>query len=104
MNTPEVQKTDAECILDLPSVADIGYAETLCQQLTQICQGNNHHVIIHAGNVERITTPAVQLLLSTDKFLRSEGGNLKVKSPSEVFSNVLQDLGLGSQLKEWSGA
>lgn len=92
----------SECTIELPSVVDITGAETLYRDLTHASHAQK--LVIHADKVERITTPAIQLLLAADKSLAAADGMLVVTAPSDVFKNALTDLGLDSQLKKWSGA
>lgn len=92
----------SECIINLPAVVDIASSQTLYQDLIHASHG--HKLIIHAENVERITTPGIQLLIAAEKSLRALEGSLVLISPSDSFKNVMIDLGLDSQLKQWSGA
>lgn len=92
----------SDCTINLPTVVDIVSAEALFNDLNHASHA--HKIIIHAEKVERITTPAVQLLLATEKSLSAVEGSFVIQSPSEVFQTALIDLGLGLQLKKWSGA
>lgn len=102
MNTSEVLNELSECIIALPSVVDITNVDVLHRDLSHASHAQK--LVIHADKVERITTPAIQLLLAAEKSLSVTHGILVVHSPSEVFKKALIDLGLGSQLKKWSGA
>lgn len=102
MTNPEALHELSECIINLPSVVDITSAQTLYQDLTHASHA--HKLVIHAENVQRITSPGVQLLLAAEKSLSASGGSLSVVSPSDAFKQTLVDLGLDSQLKKWSGA
>ena len=102
MSTSETENELSECIVNLPSVLDIASAEQLYKDLSHASHAQK--LIIHAEKVERITTPAIQLLLVAEKSLKALEGTFIIQSPSEVFKNAFSDLGLDSQLKQWSGA
>jgi chemotaxis protein CheX len=57
---------------------------------------------IDGSGVERIGTPAVQLLLAAAKAFADDGRRFALKDPSETLSSALDDLGLGVDAGHWS--
>ncbi len=64
---------------------------------------NAEAVEINVTDVERIGTPAVQLLLSVDKFCREFNKSIIVKGQSENFYQIFKTLGFEKNYTEWGG-
>ncbi|WP_269586083.1 STAS domain-containing protein [Roseibium sp. Sym1] len=82
-------------ILDLESVPKL--RECLAGALSE-----QSEIQIDAGKVERIGTPAVQVLLAAAAELAGEKRRLVLTGSSSVFQSAFEDLGLSSQYAEWS--
>lgn len=76
-------------VLPLPSVLDLGAAETLLAMLREKL-ANDTELRIDASKVETMTFPCAQVLVSA---LRSHT-EVSVEQPSEAFSTAFRDLGL----------
>lgn len=76
-------------VLPLPSVLDLGAAETLLAMLREKL-ANDTELRIDASKVETMTFPCAQVLVSA---LRSHA-EVSVEQPSEAFSTAFHDLGL----------
>lgn len=59
---------------------------------------------IDGSDVERVGTPAVQLLLAAAKAVAAEGRSFALRSPSAALAAAFLDLGLASELDCWSAA
>lgn len=79
----------------LESMLDIVSAEKLYRDIASIVD-ESESVCIDASRVSKISTPAIQILLSLDTFMESCAKSLELQSPSEAFLSAFQDLGLGS--------
>lgn len=88
--------------VELPAILDIAGAENLLNLLKEHVPSGNIH--LNAANVEKLTSPCVQILLSTEKTLRNQEGKFTISSPSDAFKHALEDLGFKEQLSQWSGA
>lgn len=86
----------------LPAILDVTSAESLLSILKESITAN--HLILVAENVEKLTTPCIQLLLATEKTLTANGHTLRINSPSDAFKHALCDLGLKEQFNQWSNA
>jgi hypothetical protein len=64
----------------------------------------NQDVELNAAEVSKITTLAVQTLLSLEKSLAQQGKALKIQNVTKDFKDVVTDLGLGEALARWSAA
>jgi len=90
------QKDNSKFIMQ--EVLDISSSSSFYQQLLDIPK-ETEHVVLDAGAVEKITTPAIQSLLAFNKFLEETGRSMQIDSPSEEFKSALTDLGIDTQLK-----
>jgi anti-anti-sigma regulatory factor len=83
----------------LPQVLDIVQAKDLCDSLISlISQGS---VRLDAGDVERMSTPAAQVILAAGRAADVSGIDFKIVNASEAFRNGLHDLGLRAEFKHW---
>lgn len=58
-------------------------------------------VVIDAGQVERLSTPCVQVLLAASKSAEAAGGRLTLTQASDGFVAAFSDLGLFGNLMNW---
>ncbi len=82
-------------VLDLNAVHDL--RELLATTLSE-----TGTIVINAENVERIGTPAVQVILAAGKELSNENRSIVISKSSETFQSAFADLGLEDQLLQWS--
>jgi anti-anti-sigma regulatory factor len=83
----------------LPQVIDIVQAKDLCDSLIfLVSQGP---VKLDAGDVERMSTPSVQVILAAGRAADAAGIDFKIVNASDAFRNGLQDLGLQAEFKNW---
>ena len=82
-------------VLDLNNIAAV--KALLLEQLEK-----SEDVTIDCSMVTRVTTPAVQILLSYAKTIAIEGRRPQLHNPSEAFRTAFSDLGLQDQLSQWS--
>lgn len=57
---------------------------------------------IDASGVEKLTSPAIQLLVSLDKKLSEGENHLWVENKSSAFAEAFRDFGLLELLQKWS--
>jgi chemotaxis protein CheX len=57
---------------------------------------------VNGSEVERVGTPAIQLLLAAAKAFAGEGRHFALETPSQTLSSALDDLGLGIDAGQWS--
>lgn len=78
---------------------DIVQAKDLCDSLIfLVSQGP---VKLDAGDVERMSTPSVQVILAAGRAADAAGIDFKIVNASDAFRNGLQDLGLQAEFKNW---
>ncbi|WP_428645138.1 STAS domain-containing protein [Roseibium sp.] len=89
--------------VELPVILDLGTVHHLRERLaTAIAEQNT--VSIDASQVERIGTPAVQVLLAASRALAAEDRPLVIQKASEPFRSAFADLGLSEQYSKWSAS
>jgi anti-anti-sigma regulatory factor len=92
-----------DTIYHLPSCVDITSVIQIYNEINKVIE-NNKDLTFNASNVDRITTPGLQLLLSTAISIKAKGGIFIISWPSESFKKMVLDLGFSNQLKEWTGS
>jgi anti-anti-sigma regulatory factor len=89
--------------IKLPQACDTPFAGALHEEITRDLPGISE-VLMDASAVERINTPAIQLLVMLSRALGAENIHLSVESCSPAFVAGFEQLGLGAQLTEWRAA
>lgn len=84
----------------LPPVMTIETAETLAAELKQLPLPEKTRLTLDASQVENITTPGLQLIVSLDKTLAAQGGALLINGQTEQLVHAFRDSGLESLLKQ----
>ena len=96
-----VQSECAVQRLALPAVADLGYAQMLKSKLVDALE-QEKGVLIDASEVQRITTPCFQILISATRTFADAGRALTFVSRSAAFTETANVLGLESFFREES--
>jgi len=90
----------APCLVNLPSEIDLRAANDLRLTLEPLV-ASNQPIVFDASQVERLGTPAIQLLLAAERTLGA--GQMTLAHPSTALQRAFQDLGLSETLTRWSG-
>jgi len=90
-----------EAILTLIPILDMAIAEELLRSLRE-CTSMIKNVALDSKGVERLSTPCVQIILSTAAEVKKNGGAFCVRNVSPGFERGMRDLGLTTQLDTWS--
>ena len=85
--------------ITLDTNMDISAAEKFLQEVREAFPVHDT-VIFDASAVERLTTPAVQIMLSAFAQADSEGKSCHVSSPSESMMNTFSHFGLAEQIQQ----
>jgi anti-anti-sigma regulatory factor len=88
-------------VVTLPTILDVSAAQTLKEALCDtILSGEN--IALSGADVERVGTPAVQVLLSAAQTSLADGRSFALTQPSEPLRLAFADLGLTDTLEQWS--
>lgn len=87
--------------LALPAQLDIAALQGLKEELLAAAALEGD-LAIDASQVERVGTPAVQLLLAAARAFSGSGRRFALRSASGTLSAAFADLGLAAELREWS--
>lgn len=90
-------KKEARIALD--DVLDISSAQSLHAQVSEAFV-NHSSIVLEASKVERMTTPAAQIILSLLQSSNAEKKACRIESGSEPFVQACRDLGLNQLLDE----
>lgn len=88
-------------ILALAPVFDITAALPLKDALVEALSLRTG-LVLDGANVERVGTPAVQVLLAASRGLAANSQRLVLINPSPVLRGAFDDLGLAAELECWS--
>lgn len=87
--------------IKLLSILDMSAADDLLESL-KVCVGKYQKLILDAGDVERVSTPCIQVLLAAASKMAEAGGHFSVKNVTPNFERGMRELGLSEHLKNWS--
>ena len=87
--------------LSLPDDLDLPVAVPLVESLRAAFNEYSDIVVIGA-TVERASTAAVQALVAATRHAEFSGQRFAIAAPSDVLTDVCNDLGLAGWLEEWS--
>lgn len=93
--------SDHESVHILPEILDLGGAESLKHGLVEAAEAAEV-LAIDGGNVERVSTPAVQVLLAVARDLSEKNRQVLLRNSSESLTTAFDDLGLSAELQRWS--
>lgn len=83
----------------LPQILDFARAKDLHGAM--IAAIANGPVRLEASDVERMSTPAAQVLLAAGRAADAAHIDFHIVNPSEAFRHGLADLGLEAEFKHW---
>lgn len=89
--------------ISLPKDCDTPFASALHEDIAREV-ATIHELQLDASDVERINTPAIQLIVMLARALGTENIHMSVESCSPTFVAGFEQLGLGAQLAEWRAA
>ncbi|MDJ0933052.1 STAS domain-containing protein [Breoghania sp.] len=84
--------------IDLPEHLDIEAATALKVALT-VEDSAERNVCVNAGQVDRVGTACLQVLLAAGRTLNAEGRTFTIASPSPALLTACTDLGLIEELQ-----
>lgn len=79
----------------LPACMTAETAEPLADALSKLSLDGKAHIQLDASHVQQFNSVGAQLLASLDKTVKAAEGTLEITSPTPLFTQSLQDLGLG---------
>lgn len=86
----------------LPPAMTIEGVENLAAELKQLPLAEKTHLALDASQVENITTPGLQLIISLEKTVTAQGGTLTITHMRDLFIHNFKDAGLESLLRQAS--
>jgi anti-anti-sigma regulatory factor len=90
-------------ILTLPPISDAGAASGLKETLSPLVL-KGAPIRLAAGEVERITTPCMQVLIAADRALAARNAGLVLATISEPMRQAFGEMGLAAELERWVAA
>lgn len=93
--------TSSKNSLVLKEILDISYSERFVDEISNFVSKSGNQIVLDAGNVSKITTPCVQVLLAVFLKCYQENISLKINNISNNFKLAFQDLGLECELNKY---
>jgi anti-anti-sigma regulatory factor len=90
--------------LTLPPVSDAGAAHALKESLLPLVQKGAPIRLLGGGEVERITTPCMQVLIAADRALAPQQARLVLEAASAPMRLAFGEMGLSDELDRWTAA
>jgi len=84
--------------LTLAAVLDFASIQSLKETLSAAAEKSSS-IRLSGYKVQRVTTPAIQVLLSAAKTAAAGGGQFRIIRPSPALSQAFDDLGLGNEFE-----
>jgi len=91
-------------MLTLPPISDAGAAQDLKESLAPLVQRGAPIRLNGGGEVERITTPCMQVLIAADRALATQRARLVLDSASAPMRLAFGEMGLAAELDRWMAA
>ena len=66
------------------------------------CVSAQNSIILDGEDVQRVSTPCVQVMLGAAKTVEDAGGSFTIKNMSSDFERALRELGLAEYIDKWS--
>lgn len=101
-DTLSIQDDAASCEFMLPNDLSIETVDGLHAEFKTLLSSENPNVLLNAAQVENITTPGVQLLVSLQKSLIAQERSLTIMNPSDTFISSCKALDLYTLLTKSS--
>ncbi len=88
-------------VFTLPNMLNLGAAEELRENfIQQLVVGTD--INIDASNVDTITTPCLQVLISAGRSFEEVGNKVSIQNPTVAVVAAFEDLGLIEYFEKWS--
>jgi chemotaxis protein CheX len=90
-------------VVALPAILDMAAAQALKDTLSDVIAADVD-ITVDGAPVERVGTPAIQVLLAAAKSAAAGGRSFSLVQPSDVLRSAFADLGMAEVLARWSKA
>lgn len=85
----------------LPALLDLLAADQLLQNLKDALMISSV-LDVNGQDVERASTPCIQILLAAAQAATESGGRLRITASSEILAGSFSELGLETHFKQWA--
>ena len=97
-------KTDSKAsLVALPQDLDMLSSEALKMRLLELLDGDEP-LAIDGSAVLRVSSAPIQVIYAAAQGAKEQGRNLALHAPSDALAEAFRDLGLETELREWSRA
>lgn len=86
----------------LPANMTIEAVEALAAEFKQLPLVEKSILALDASQVETITTPCLQLIISLEKTLSAQSGSITISNGRDAFNRAFEDAGLSSLIRQTS--
>jgi anti-anti-sigma factor len=96
-----ISEDKLQATIALSATVDLRSVESLHAALLAAF-ARHQPIRVDAAEVERMSTVAVQLLVSSARSAAAAGIDFKIAAPSRAVCDAFKDLGLAQELEQWS--
>jgi anti-anti-sigma regulatory factor len=75
-----------------------------CKEELAAALASRSGVVVEVETVQRVGTPAIQLLLAAAREFSADTQSFALRAPSPALMAAFEDLGLGDEARSWSVA
>ncbi|NVK18304.1 MAG: STAS domain-containing protein [Methylocystaceae bacterium] len=97
----EIKVENEKAIIRLQPILDMSASDDLLESLRS-CIPAHKKMVLDAGDVERVSTPCIQVLLAAAKKMKQVGGQFSIENVTPKFEQSMRELGLSEYLNSWS--
>ncbi len=97
----EIKVENDSAILKLLPILDMAAADEFLESLKS-CISQNKNLTLDSSNVERVSTPCIQVLLAAAFKVEKAGGQFSILNVTPVFERGMKELGVSDYLNNWS--
>ncbi len=97
----EIKAENDQVILKLLPILDMAAADDFLESLKS-CVSQNKNLTLDGAEVERVSTPCIQVLLAAASKVEKAGGQFSIVNATPMFERGMRELGVLDDLNNWS--
>ncbi len=101
VKTNDTSSTEDTKPIDLPNHLDIKTVTDFQSSLSDHLETGATDYLFNGSDVERITTPSIQLLIAFERAAMTQNATMQLTEPSAALRDAFATLGLSEQLTQW---
>ncbi|MDV7338689.1 STAS domain-containing protein [Terasakiella sp. A23] len=96
----EIKVENDQVVLKLQPILDMAVADDFLESLKS-CLSKHKNLTLDSSDVERVSTPCIQVLLAAGFKVEKAGGRFSIENVTSVFERGMTELGVSDCLNNW---